>query len=159
MRYLLPSKRSPVFRRLAIGFLLTVGAVALAAAADTTPLGRLLPCSEASSVVAPGTAADTTMFGQFPLCGEAYLGRYSNVTLVEIEMETRGAYRLEIRKEGKVLSRGDRSDSGWSTFNFSSGMNPPVAPEWSPYSIYVINTSAGTKTVHEILIYGGARMP
>jgi hypothetical protein len=158
MRYLIPSKQSPVIRRLAAGFLLTGSAVALAAAADTTTFGGPPLCGKAN-VVAVGTSVDTTMFGQFPLCGEAYLGRYSKVSLVEVEMETRGAYRLEIRKDGKVLSRGERSDSGWSTFNFSSGMNPPVAPEWSPYGIYIINASPGDKAVHQILIYGGPRMP
>jgi hypothetical protein len=114
-----------------------------------------------SCLAIAATKANVTTFGPFVLGTESYLGRYANVTLVEVEMASAGPIRLEVRKDGKVLSRGQRANEhgGWSTFSFAAGMVPPVSNGWSPYAIHLVNASGGTKQVKQINVHGGPRLP
>lgn len=73
-------------------------------------------------------------------------GLFSNVTLVEVETLQKGAFRLEVvNPSGQVISSSTRDASGWNTFDFMAGMNPPVIPGMSPYKLRFVNASPGEK--------------
>ena len=72
---------------------------------------------------------------------------FSNVSLVELEMISTGAFRLEVVRGGNVISSGARVNAGWSTFDFRSGMNPPVVSGMSPYQLRFMNASPGLKKI------------
>lgn len=77
---------------------------------------------------------------------------FSNVNVVEIEMNNAGAYALEVvGMAGAVISSGSRDNphGGWSTFDFGAGMNPPVVSGMSPYKLRLVNRAPGTRNVKQ----------
>jgi hypothetical protein len=128
----------------------------------THSLLRALVATGVAASLCGHSYAAVTEIDNFVLDRERDIGLFSNVTLVELEMETPGVVRLEVRKDGKVMSNMDVSShavahGGWSTFDFSSGMNPPVIPGWSPYSLYLVNPSGDPKKVTQVNVHGEKR--
>lgn len=89
-----------------------------------------------------------TTFAKFVWINSGSL--FSNVTLVEVEMINVGAFKLEVvNKAGVVISSGSRNKLGWSTFDFISGMNPPVVSGMSPYKLRFVNAAPGTRQIKQ----------
>lgn len=91
-------------------------------------------------------------FGRTTFYKEIYLGNggfFSDVSFVELEMITVGEFQLYVvDANGRTISastgRGNEH-GGWHTFDFSSGMNPPV--HRGTYRIKLINRSEGAKVI------------
>lgn len=75
---------------------------------------------------------------------------FANVKLVDVEMVNGGAFALEVVDlQGRVISKGERASAhpGWSTFDFSAGMNPPVVSGMSPYKLRFVNRTVGKRSI------------
>ena len=95
-------------------------------------------------------------FGRCSFSGSLWIKNgdlFSRVTLVDVELENPGAFKLEVvSQQGAVISQGTRDNprAGWSTFDFTGGMIPPVSPALPPYKLRFVNLAG-----HELRIRSG----
>jgi hypothetical protein len=87
---------------------------------------------------------------------------FRNPTILEVEMVTSGAYRVEILDAGEALVAKsyprDNLHGGWEVFNFggAGGEFVPPIPEGN-FKIRLVNLGTGTRQAHQGVL--SMRMP
>lgn len=106
-----------------------------------------------------GTEADDFAFGPATFSRRWWIGggrAFSGVRHVEVEMETPGAFALElVGASGAVLStaRAANTDGGWSVFHFPASLQPPISDRTGPYRLRLVVVGSGTRKLRQGTVY------